>query len=155
MSVNTNRVLAIDPGTIQSAYVVWNKSQRIIEEKGIVPNDQMLLLIQSIQFNYEIDVAIEMIASYGMPVGKEVFHTILWIGRFMQVSKMCKLIYRKDIKIHFCNSNKAKDSNIRQALIDAFGEVGTKKNPGVLYGVSKDIWSALAIGVYYSSLKEK
>lgn len=78
-------------------------------------------------------VIIEMIASYGMAVGKEVFDTCVWIGRFKQISESqdieVEYIYRKDEKINICNSMKAKDSNIRQALIDRFGGVGTKKNP--------------------------
>lgn len=78
-------------------------------------------------------LVIEMIASYGMPVGKEVFDTCVWIGRFKQIAIMRNIkveyIYRKDEKMNICHSMKAKDSNIRQALIDRFGEVGTKKNP--------------------------
>lgn len=78
-------------------------------------------------------LAIEMVASYGMPVGKEVFDTCVWIGRFVQendkIGKNYYYIYRKDEKMNICNSMKAKDSNIRQALIDRFGEVGTKKRP--------------------------
>ena len=78
-------------------------------------------------------VIIEMIASYGMAVGKEVFDTCVWIGRFVELARLQNIgveyIYRKDEKINICNSMKAKDSNIRQALIDRFGEVGTKKNP--------------------------
>lgn len=82
-------------------------------------------------------MAIEMIASYGMPVGKEVFETCVWIGRFIEDMKYIpqdritttEYIYRKDEKMNLCHSMKAKDSNIRQALIDRFGVVGTKKNP--------------------------
>lgn len=74
-----------------------------------------------------------MIASYGMAVGKDVFETCIWIGRFTELARLQNIeveyIYRKDEKINLCNSMKAKDSNIRQALIDRFGEVGTKKNP--------------------------
>jgi len=74
-----------------------------------------------------------MIASYGMAVGKEVFETCVWIGRFIEIARLRNIeveyIYRKEEKMNLCNSMKAKDSNIRQALIDRFGEVGTKKNP--------------------------
>lgn len=76
------------------------------------------------------EIVIEMIASYGMPVGKEVFDTCVWIGKFAEASGMKEsYIYRKDEKMNICHSMKAKDSNIRQALIDRFGVVGTKKNP--------------------------
>lgn len=78
-------------------------------------------------------MVIEMIASYGMPVGKEVFDTCVWIGRFAETSGMpTNYIYRKDEKMNICHSMRAKDSNIRQALIDRFGVVGTKKNPRVV-----------------------
>lgn len=78
-------------------------------------------------------MVIEMIASYGMPVGKEVFDTCVWIGRFVEASGMpTNYIYRKDEKMNICHSMRAKDSNIRQALIDRFGVVGTKKNPRVV-----------------------
>jgi hypothetical protein len=105
-------------------------------------------------------VAIEMIASYGMAVGKEVFETCVWIGRFRQALENnsvqnLKFIYRKDEKMNLCHSMKAKDSNIRQALIDRFGEVGTKKKPGWFYGVSKDVWAAIAVGVTYADKVEQ
>lgn len=79
-------------------------------------------------------LAIEMVASYGMPVGETVFETCVWIGRFIEHLNRFAIkdyfkIYRKDEKMNICHSMKAKDSNIRQALIDRFGEVGTKKNP--------------------------
>ncbi|MBV8782506.1 MAG: hypothetical protein JO353_14005, partial [Phycisphaerae bacterium] len=50
---------------------------------------------------------------------------------------------------------RAKDGNIRQALIDRFGPtkeraIGKKKSPGPLYGMSGDCWSALAVAVTYA-----
>jgi hypothetical protein len=49
---------------------------------------------------------------------------------------------------------KAKDGNIRQALIDRFGPVGTKKNPGWFYGFSGDVWQAYAVGVTYADMQK-
>ena len=94
-----------------------------------------------------------------MAVGKEVFETCVWIGRFKEIALLKNIqveyIYRKEEKINLCNSMKAKDTNIRQALIDRFGIVGTKKNPGWFYGFKKDIWSAYAVGVtYLDKIKE-
>jgi len=56
-------------------------------------------------------------------------------------------VYRKEVKIYLCGSMKAKDPNIRQALIDRLGDPGTKKNPGPTYGVKSHAWSALAVAV--------
>ncbi|NII07239.1 hypothetical protein HBF25_12680 [Luteibacter anthropi] len=95
-------------------------------------------------------VAIEMIASYGMPVGAEVFETVRWIGRFQQACRdpeAVRLIYRKDVKMHLCGTPRAKDANIRQALIDKLGAPGTKKSPGPTYGVKSHAWAALGVAV--------
>lgn len=61
-----------------------------------------------------------------------------------------ELIYRRDIKIHLCGTVKAKDGNIRQALIDKHGAPGTKKSKGPTYGVSGHLWAALAVADYAS-----
>lgn len=147
-------ILAIDPGNIESAYVVLNDDLSI-KEFAKIPNDEMLLTLNSACFYGKVEVVIEMVACYGMAVGKEVFETCVWIGRFTQVASdftEVKYIYRKDEKMNLCHTMKAKDSNIRQALIDRFGVVGTKKNKGWFYGVSKDVWSAIAVGVTYSDM---
>lgn len=139
-------ILAIDPGDVSSAYVVLDKEYKPIS-KGIIPNDEMLKLCEATQCEH---LAIEMIASYGMSVGKSVFETCIWIGRFIQATnKSHTLIYRQEEKMNICHSMKANDSTIRQALIDRFGPVGTKKNPGWFYGFKKDMWAAYAVGCTY------
>jgi len=147
-------LLAIDPGNVQSAFVCLNQEGGILD-KGILPNLQMLEKIK--RNTDEQFLAIEMIASYGMPVGKTVFDTVFWIGRFVQVWSPRKWtrVYRQEVKLHLCLNPRAKDSNIRQALLDRYGPPGTKKNPGKTYGVSKDIWAALAVGVFQLDIKKK
>lgn len=145
-------ILAIDPGNKESAYVVWHAPEKRILTKGIVPNDELLNLL-CVGFDDCIVMAIEMVQSFGMAVGAEVFETVFWIGRFCQEwPRVSTRIYRKDVKMFLCHSYRAKDQNIRQALIDKFGPQGTKKAPGILYGVSKHLWSALAVAVTYEGV---
>jgi hypothetical protein len=149
--------LGIDPGTTHSAFCIFDGAR--VLDSGWIENDAMRnrLLNPRLGFAVQPDtVAIEMIASYGMAVGREVFETCLWIGRFYECSPApVGLLYRKDIKLHLCGSARAKDPNVRQALIDRFGPVGTKKNPGPLHGVSKHIWAALAVAVLAHDAAEK
>lgn len=152
-------ILAIDPGNIESAYVVLDEKLKPIEF-GKVKNEEMLSVIETVYTHGNIKaIAIEMIASYGMAVGVSVFDTCVWIGRFTQESikhtPNIHYIYRKDEKMNLCGTMKAKDTNIRQALIDRFGEVGTKKSPGFFYGFKSDIWAAMAVGVTYYDLHLK
>ena len=145
-------IFAIDPGNIESAFVIVTDDLSKVINKGKVYNEDLLDIIW--QVDKVSHVAIEGIQSYGMPVGKEVFETCYFIGRLQETflrehGKFPLMIYRMEEKLCLCHSTKAKDSNIRQALIDRFGEVGTKKNPGYFYGFKKDIWSAMAVAVTY------
>lgn len=151
-------VLAIDPGNEESAWVLYDGEKPIAFEKE--SNVELLNKLQLWNEGYgpfkgAERLAIEMIASYGMPVGREVFETCVWIGRFVEAwSGNYSLVYRKDVKLHLCGQPRAKDGNIRQALIDRWGgkdkAIGKKKTPGPLYGISADVWSALAIAVTYA-----
>jgi len=141
------KLIAIDPGNTESAYVVLDENYKILEFGKIENN----ALNWKLHGSYYDDFVIEMIASYGMAVGKEVFDTCVWIGRFWETAKTQNkaYVYRKEEKMNLCGSMRAKDTNIRQALIDRFGVVGTKKMPGIFYGFAKDIWAAMAVGVTY------
>lgn len=150
-------ILAIDPGTTQSAYVVYDDGALV--EFGILENHDLLDYIAT-ELNLRDDcnkMYIEMVASYGMAVGKTVFETCVWIGRIIETWGYAfggewDYIYRKDVKMHLCGQTKAKDSNIRQAIMDLYGSerkiaIGTKGNRGPLYGVSKDVWAALGVAI--------
>ena len=142
-------LLAIDPGTTHSGWVRFADGR--VTASGVAENHDILEMVDDDSLG---NVAIEMIASYGMAVGREVFETCVWIGRFIERRSdrnECRLVYRKDVKLHLCGSPRAKDANIRQALIDRWGgkaeAVGTVKKPGPLYGVKSHAWAALAVAV--------
>jgi hypothetical protein len=143
-------ILAIDPGPEQSAYVELSGTS--IRDFGKMDNAELLRKLDRASWVGD-HVAIEMIASYGMPVGAEVFETCVWIGRFMQACGNTPItrIPRLQVKNNLCHSSRANDANIRQALIDRFGgkerAIGKKAAPGPLFGVSGDVWAALAVGL--------
>lgn len=149
---SSSRLLAIDPGNTCSAWVKFNAQTKSIFEFGYDENEILLAMMQTLTWKKHYDhLAIEMIASYGMAVGATVFDTCVWIGRFIEgCSKPYTQVYRKDVKMHLCGQMKAKDTNIRQALIDKFGPQGTKKAPGVTFGISGDVWAALGVAVTWA-----
>lgn len=143
------KILAIDPGTEESGWCLLEDGRVI--QSGVYGNEKLLLLVRGAGQLVEVDVlAIEMIASYGMAVGREVFETCVWVGRFQQAwsdPNAVQLVYRRDVKLHLCSNAKAKDPNIRQALIDLLGKPVTKKAPGATYGVASHAWAALGVAV--------
>ena len=151
------RVLAIDPGNTESAYVAVDGDRRPAYFDKVDNHELLRILGREI---FDGHVAIEMVASYGMPVGREVFETCVWIGRFQQTiahhspTTRVDLVYRREVKLHHCLTARAKDSNVRQALVDRFAPgqsnhgKGTKAAPGWFYGFRADVWQAYALGVY-------
>jgi len=152
-------LLAIDPGNTESGWVIVDTETCRPLKFGKTPNDDLL---DQIDWGLaECPVVIEMVASYGMAVGAEVFETCVWVGRFSEAARHYRfdrrlpaLVKRHPIKLHHCHSAKANDANIRQALVDRFahGEPnhgkGTKAAPGWFYGFAADVWAAYALAVY-------
>lgn len=147
-------VIGVDPANIQSAFAVYD-GEKIVEH-GLVENGAFFGNILDAFIHNEVSmVYIEDIQSYGMAVGESVFSTCKYIGRLQLLCEQNNVPYemvkRSDIKLHHCNTTRAKDSNIRAALIERFGGKGTKANQGFFYGISgSDKWSACAVAIYGS-----
>ena len=148
------RIFAIDPGNEASAYALVDLPEFRILDKWKIPNGELLELCRSITREEADLAAIEMIASYGMPVGREVFETCVWIGKYMGALQISTtMVYRLEEKLCLCHDTRANDASIRRALIDRYAKHdfktgrGTKKNPDTFYGVKSDIWSAIAVCV--------
>lgn len=138
-------ILAVDPGTSQSGVVLYCGGR--VVESGVHPNAAVL---EAIRVTPADVLAIERFEARGMAVGDESIQTILWAGRFQQAWRSPEsvvLVKRSAVKSHLCGTQKAKDSNVRQALIDLLGAPGTKASPGATYGVSSHAWAALAVAV--------
>ena len=146
------RILAIDPGNEESASL-W-----LVDGKPCDPEKEANELLLDMLRDYQPEpgdvLAVEMIASYGMAVGREVFETCVVIGRFLEAwhNWPSRLVYRRDVKLFLCQSARATDSNIRAALIDKYGgskekAIGKKASPGPLFALKGDTWSALAVAL--------
>jgi hypothetical protein len=178
-------VLAIDPGTTKSGVVVYDsEGQRIIASHSGIDNAQLLLALRrgldgqwgDTWFGaHEMDifVVIETVESFMLKVGKDVFETCIWIGRFQEAwerssMKGVRMVTRGDEKIVLCGAKNYKDpitgkqkgvsdAVIRRAVMSRFPStgggktpvVGTKKQPGPLYTVKGHAWSALAVALTF------
>lgn len=146
-------IIAIDPGSTESAWVALEDGKPVSHAKEL--NHALLCRLRSEWEPMQMLLAIEGIASYGMAVGKEVFDTCMWSGRFREAWEYrgggVQIVYRKEVKIFHCETSRANDANIRASLIDRFGgkeaAIGSKSRPGPLYGIKNDRWAALAVGL--------
>ena len=159
-------IFAIDPGNEESAYALLDRDLRPAMFAKADNKSIMLQLETYCKLNEDMNmhptIPIEMVASYGMPVGREVFETCVWIGRFCQCVEQhgCRVqfIYRKDEKMTLCNSMKANDATITQALVDRFASgtsnhgKGNKNKKGWFYGFKKDVWQAYAVAITYHDM---
>lgn len=158
-----DQLIAIDPGNEQSGVCLVNVLDYRPVKIAKVNNWRLMRDWLDIDLNGKM-VVIEMIGHYGtgMPAGKEVFDTCVWIGRFLQFFNErgidVDMVMRHQIKLHLCRSARAKDPNVIQALVDRFAcgqknyGKGTKLFPGWFYGFSADIWQAYALAVTYLDL---
>src|SRR3546814_7548008 len=79
-----------------------------------------------------------------MPMGEDSIETVIWTGRFVQAWRdpaSVRMVKRREVKSHLCGSARAKDPNVRQALIDQVGAPGLKASPGPTYGVTSHAWA--------------
>ena len=160
----TDKILAIDVGTTESGYAImrFDKEDIKLLSFGKIANDALMQIIKNDDYD---QLVYEQFQSFGKAVGESTIESILWNGRLIQAAMdrgiSVDRIYRKEEKLCLCNTLRAKDANIRQALIDRYAKTdkkngkGTKKEPDVFFGVKKDVWSAIAVGVTWMEKMEE
>lgn len=157
-------LLAIDPGTFASGWVVMDIETKEPVACGKYENERLLQELAEGYFNADWAV-VEMMTSYGARVGREVLETCVWIGRFLQAAAAegmkVRTMYRRDVKMELVDTPRATDADIRQMLVDRFAYgvpnlgKGTKSEPGWFYGFRADIWQAYALGVAWTDREER
>jgi hypothetical protein len=144
--------LAIDPGNVQSAYLVWEPGKPVWKMRhGILLNDDLLQRMDYGHYvggsNHKDDraiytdhVVIEMPEDMGRS-DDSLFETAFWAGVFAQGwnEQPYTLIYRHQVKSHLKAQD---DSGVRAALIRRFGKC-------VETEFAYDEWSSLAIAVTF------
>jgi hypothetical protein len=152
------RVLAVDPGFTHSAWCLYEDGRVLEIDKA--PNEDALNRVWNeggINSMSETVLALEMVESFGMTVGREVFRTVLWTGRFGQSWKaehVPVLIPRRTVKLELCSTSRAKDKNVAQAVRDILGEPPTKARPNTKYPRRPvaDEWAAIAVALTYARM---
>ena len=159
-------VLAVDPGSEKSGWVIYDSDDHKPIDFGVSNNYDMEHLIE---YDARPTVfAYEMIGHYGkgMPAGKSVFETCIWIGRFEKAWNSEDTFYRilnTTIRATLCGTVRAKEANIHLASKEKFPATGggkdpykgTKGQPGPLFGMSGHIFSALAVGLTWKEVYGK
>lgn len=78
-------ILSIDPGNEYSAYSLLDKNLKPVKFGKVLNHDLLIILEELFLIECITDVAIEMIASYGMAVGKTVFDTVFGLADFISL----------------------------------------------------------------------
>ena len=169
------KIMAIDPGTTESAYVILNDQYQILSADK-VGNDVILsiiadapgldaVIIEDIEPRYSSTDR----SAAGAVMGQSTIETIKAFGRFSWQASLRGLIvgsiFRRDERSCLIPTKrnglpplpetapKHADGQIRASLIRRFARHdqergrGTKANPDTFYGFHGDMWQAMAVGV--------
>lgn len=159
-------ILAIDPGSERSGWVVLNAETMQLLAFAKTDNAVLLGMVRSLSADVGT-VVIEWMSSYGRTVGAETFETIFWAGRFAEAAErqvtVCR-VKRSAVVSHLLGGPRRKgdptaDAMLWQVLVDRYGgiggkaaAVGLKGSPGPLYGVHADARAALAVAVTWADM---
>ena len=170
-------VLAVDPGTVRSAWLVFDTQtgrpaasyesdfgdgRRLL---AIEPNAVLIDRLRGWHDAARVGavpflgaIVIEQVMSYGMAIGAETIETIHWAGRFAEAAFPTPVyrIPRLTVRMALCHSARATDATIRRALLDRFGgdsAIGRKATPGPLYQIKSDLWAALGVACCWADME--
>ncbi len=166
------KILAIDPGNIETGFCVWNSKTEKMVTKDYINNKLFLQnLDNKITTDWGVeDVIIEMFSSYGGSFGQTSIDSCVFIGMLkekLEWDHKVVLVFRQTIKMHHCKTLRGvNDGAVNCILREKYGEDNTKKKPNEVYWnkevekfggrkwMNGDIWSSMAIATWYCEPKD-
>lgn len=155
------RVLAIDPGSSASGWVLMDADTGAVLRHGKDANEQLLdwYRDQSVDDEETFDlgdvVLIEAVRPRGQTMYDQTLEAVRWAGRFEEaVARPVTRITRQEVVRTLLGRTNLPnpDARIRALIIDRYGgiggkaaAVGTVRAPGPLHGVHSDQLAALAV----------
>lgn len=123
----TTPILAIDPGPEKSGWVALGHGVM----GDVCENDALRSMLRGAG---DCTLAVEMMHPRGQLLSKDGMRTLVELGRMLEAWGRDWIdVTREEAKMHLCRDRRAKDPNIRQALIDLWGgdrkAIGGKKCP--------------------------
>ena len=149
-------ILGIDPGPVTSGVVIL-VGGKIEATAAAMQNEVLAAMVAVGQMTggdgyarWALDlVACETMQAAYDTIGASTIQTMMWAGEFRHARRPYPWmeLTRQKVKHLVCGRTNVGDPEVRKALIDRFGRVGTKAMPGPTYGVTSHAWSALAVAV--------
>lgn len=121
-------ILAIDPGLNESAYCLLDGE---VVQTDTLPNAKMReRLDPSRSWREDLTLVVEWMQPHGMATPQSMMDTAVELGRMIEVWALpFEKMSRDRVKAIICGSSRAKDGNVRQALIDRWGGEDAVKGP--------------------------
>ena len=159
-----SRILALDPGSSETGWVLMEDDGAVLAH-GKDANQQLLEWYRCTLVNDDEAleagdlVVLEFMSPRGMATSEHEFDALWWAGRLTEALDETGLVRiervsREEVKFVLLRARNVKgaDAAIRTVLIDRYAAgggkgsaVGTKAQPGPLYGIKADEWAALAV----------
>jgi len=145
-------VMGIDPGPTESAYAIIRPDYTIVRAAKVPNRDLQVEDRYSDSRDGLVHVAIEGLACYGRPVGRETFETAYMVGRVCERAEAAGIpwtIYARPVYANaIAGCGKVTDAVLYQALRLRFG---SNSKGGPLYALRghSDLRSAFAIAAYW------
>lgn len=147
------RILGVDPGTYKSGYCLFDFDNMRIHEMGHLDNECVLVYIRECMAKKMVDYVVVESIVLRFKVGGSVYETCKMIGRIQEVAFSFGVPFeevpRTDINDYFTGNTNCTKGDVNAELRKKFGEKGTIKNPGILYGVTAHAWDAVALCVWH------